>query len=288
MTMHTYGRTGALAALSYAILLQTGCTGSDSVQGSVELIDHTTQALLSGDFESVNGTYTGCVDRSGSWSLEVESGAILTNAPLSVVLNDADCVLSLTGIQTTSELKTPPADMVLTASYALTASAFDIPIEFYANAMLDSVLFADDFTLTVLYSDDPELATGSDSADFVVQTASATATSVPAPSYTLTINLSVTTDAEDIVQAASGTADLTVGTGADEYLVADASGLDTFAELDAAYLAGTPAVFNANVPAAAFGLVGEDLTATQIHTLILVNTVDGVNAYQAFAITFNP
>jgi hypothetical protein len=72
-------------------------------------------------------------------------------------------------------------------------------------------------------------------------------------------------------------------------VVVDAVGLDTYAELDAAYIAGTPAAIGAPIPAADFTLVGEDLDAATVkRTLILANIEGGVASYQAFEITFHP
>lgn len=144
--------------------------------------------------------------------------------------------------------------------------------------------------ITVLYSDDPELASGSNTATFTVQTATVSAQSVDASDYTLDVSvLLVQTDINDVAQSASGTAELTaVSVTGTSYVIVDASGLDTYAELDAAYLGATSASLTTSIAASAFSLVGDDLTTPQTRTLIIANISNGVRAYQAFEITFNP
>jgi hypothetical protein len=220
----------------------------------------------------------------------IASGATLDNDALSVVRNNTACALTLTELRTTGGLVTATPSFTLSTSYQGSASSFGSPIEFYANARADSLSFADDFVLTVLYSDDSELASGDNTATFTFQTASVSTVSVDAPDYTLDVSgLLVQTDVDDVVQSASGSAELTeVSVTGTTYVVVDASDLDTYAELDAAYLGATSAVFTTSIPASDFSLVGDDLTTPQVRTLIIANISGGVRAYQAFEITFNP
>lgn len=128
------------------------------------------------------------------------------------------------------------------------------------------------------------------SARLEVVMCTATAASVPAPDYRLdTSGLLLLTDADDVVQSATGAATLTAGlvTG-QRYVVASAAGLNTHAALDGAYLAGADAPLTASLPAAVFALVGIDLTGSQVRTLIIANLAAGVRSYQAFEITFHP
>jgi hypothetical protein len=74
---------------------------------------------------------------------------------------------------------------------------------------------------------------------------------------------------------------------ASKYVVARASGLSTYAQLDAAYTSGDPRDFWGDVGSHEFDLWFEDLTDGVVRTLILANISDGVRAYQAFEITFN-
>jgi hypothetical protein len=286
--------TNSLASLSTIIaalcIVQPGCN-QDIAEGSAEAINQTTQALTAGEIESVNGTYgAGCTDRTGDWSVAIGVAAVLDNPELSVVLNDSGCVLTMTELHTTAGIiaADPPID--LDNSYATAASSFADPVEFYANAKLSSVLFASDFSITVLYSDDASLATDSNTASFAVVESTATAENVPAPDYSLSVEgISLTTDAADVVQSATGNASLTEGDVVGQrYVLVQGSGLDTYAEIDEAYIAGTDAAITASIAASAFELVGDDLTTPQVQTLILANIADGVRSYQVFAITFNP
>lgn len=290
-TLHnTLGLVGILACS----LTLSGCDEEPkSVQGRIDLIDQRSAALASGELEAINGTYgASCTDRSGSWSLEVEVGATLAHDPLSVVLDDTDCVLTMTEVQTTmgGTIEAIPA-IALSTSFAASPSAFSMPVDFYANAAMDSVEFDSDFVITLVYSDDPDLDVGNGDAEFEVVESSATASAVQSPGHAINTGpLVILVNSEQVVQSATGSVNLSLPMGAtagQTYVVADASGLDTFAELDAAYEAGTPAAIG-NVPAADFTLEGEDLDAPVIRTLIIANIQEGVPAYQAFEITFHP
>jgi hypothetical protein len=282
-----------LSASAFAglFIMVPACNAGGDAAANAEAINHATQALTSGEIESINGTFgAGCTDRSGAWSVEIASGATLDNPELSVVLNDTGCVLTMTELRTTAGAIAADPPIVLGTSYAGSASSFEDPIEFYANAKISSVLFATDFGITVLYSDDESLATDSNTAAFVVVESSATAESVPAPDYSISMaGISLTTDAGDIVQSAVGSASLTEGLIEGEaYVLVNGSGLDTYAELDEAFLAGTPATVPLTIAAADFDLVGDDLTTPQVQTVIIANIMSGVRSYQAFAVTFNP
>jgi hypothetical protein len=289
-TLKLLGTSSLLAAL-----VMVGCSGDDSVGASAVGVDHTTQALLSGDLESVNGTYgAACRDRvaGSTWSVEIATGATLDYLPLSVVLNDTACVLTLTSLHTTAGIITAVPAFALTTTYQAAASSFGSPIEFYANARLSAVSFAADFVITILYSDDPAFADDDNTASLAVVYATATAGAVPAPDYTLEADgLLVSTDVNDVVQSVAGTADLTDGPVpvlGQLYVVVDAAGLSTYADIDAAFLAATPAAIVAGLPAAAFTLVGADLTVPKVRTVIIANTDSGVRSYESIEITFNP
>jgi hypothetical protein len=264
--------------------------GEETVQAEALATNHTTQALTSGELDSVNGTYTGCTNRTGSWSLEIAGGAALDNPVLSVILNDTACGLSMTELHTTAGvIAADPGPLALTTSYAGAPPSFAVPIEFYANARLSAVDFAGDFVLSILYSDDPSLAAASNTASFQVAQSSATAQAVPAPDYTIdAAGLVLLTDVNNIIQSATGGADLIDGAVLGQtYVVVNAQGLSTYADLDSAYLGGTPAAVTATIPAVDFALVGSDLTTAQVRTLIIANISSGVASYEAFAITFN-
>lgn len=284
----------SFSALAAALLMQTACMTDATVSGGAVVVDRTTQALTSGELESVNGTYTNCSHRvdDSAWSIEIASGGTLDNPELSVILNDTNCVLTLTSLHTSAGVIEAEPPIVLTTSYQPAASAFGDPLSFFANAKLNSVSFSGEVVLTVMYSDDPNLASSSNTANFAVVGGSATAQSVPASNYTLDVSgFALLTDVNDVVVSAVGSAVLTSGSVTGQtYVVVDEnamSTLDTYAELNAAYLAGTPAALTASIPVAAFTLLGDDLTTSQIRTLIIANKSQGVASYQSFAITFH-
>jgi hypothetical protein len=275
-------------------LLLCGCAGDDgTVGGEIDLVDMRSGTLASGDIEAINGTYGPlCTDRSGSWSIAIDVGATLDNAPLSVILDDTNCVLTLTELQTTlgGDIEAVPA-IQLSADFRPSPSAFADPVDFYANASMDSASFAGDFVITLLYSDDPAQVDGDNTAAFEVIESSSSLSTVEAPGHAInTDGLDLLVNSGQVVQSASGNVAVTLPMDAiagQTYVVVDASGLDTYEELDAAYNGGIPVAIG-DVPAAAFDLAGEDLDGSVIRTLIIANIQEGVAAYQAFEITFHP
>jgi Ice-binding-like len=149
----------AVAAASAACI--AGSAELESVTAEPHTMS-TTQALADGSLKAINGTYgSGCLQRSGSWSLLVSGTGALTNAPLTVVKDNTACVLTLTSL-VADQTYTPVSSIDMSASYLDVASAFEAgvggPVEFYANAKLDSASFAGDFVVTVLVSGDPSAA----------------------------------------------------------------------------------------------------------------------------------
>jgi len=286
------GSAGVLSCM----LLISGCDDEEvkTANGNIDVIDKRSGTLLSGELEAINGTYgANCLNRSGSWSVPIQVGATLDHAELSVIVDDTDCVLTLTEVQTSmaGDLAADPP-IVLATSFAADPSEFDDPVDFYANASVDSLAFADDFVITLLYSDDPSLLEDDGNAEFEVVETSVSAQSVQAPEYSIdTSGLTILVDDDQEVQSATGSMPLSLAMGAvagQSYMVLAQSGLDTFAELDAAWNAGAPSAIGASVPAADFSLVGQDLDNPTIRTLIIANISEGVAAYQAFEITFHP
>ena len=291
VSISNFNKLGA-AGLLVGAMSVSACSGDASVNGKVDVIDMRSEQLLSSDLESVNGTYgAGCTDRSGDWSVEIEPGAALANDELDVVLHDVACVLTVTELVTTGGTLAAAPGIALTTSYKVSASEFGNPLKFYGNAKLNSVSFASDFTITVLYSDDPALAADADKdATFEVIQSAAEGDSVSAPDYTIDMaGLSFGTDAEDVVQSSSGSVAVTAGIFAGQtYVVVEGGGLDSYEDLDVAFNLGSPAAIGATIPAAAFTLDGEDLTTPLLRTLIFANIESGVASYERFEITFNP
>jgi len=284
----TLTSTIALAAASAA------CgTGEESVSPTVQMIDRTSQALSTGTLVFANGTYDGCTSRTGSWSARISGTDIsdpMPNPPLSVVMGDTACRLTLTELEADATYTGTPSIEMVTA-YAGTASAFAAgasPVAFYGNAKLDALTYESGFTMSILFSDNLADASDSTSAQYAAVSSTVSETQVPAPDYDLSFGaLTLQTNVGDVVQSASGTiaADATDQTG-EFYVISTAALGSSFAEIDSAYKAGTPAALGASIDATAFGLVGATLPT--VRNVIIVHTVSGVNAYQVIRVTFNP
>lgn len=149
------GWAGVLAG----VLMLSGCRAGVEVHGEIEVIAMRNEWLMNGALESVNGTYgAGCAGHTGSWSVGVAPDAMLDHGELSVALGNVACVLTLTELHTAGGAIAADPAIVLTTSYAPSASAFSDPVAFYANAKMDSVDFSADFVVTILYSDEPSVA----------------------------------------------------------------------------------------------------------------------------------
>jgi hypothetical protein len=281
----------AFSILAAVLVAQVGCAVDGDAIGHGVGIDNTTQALAGGTLAAIDGTYTGCRGRSGAWSVRITGSTAMTNPDLSVVLNDTSCVLTVTGLMNTSgTVMAAAAPMVLGSSYTGSPSAFGGG-SFYANAKLSPADFSSDFVVSVIFSDDPGLAMGTITATFQSEVATATAASVPAPSYGIDLTgILLTTDAHNIVYTEAGGAVLTSGAqDGQTYVVVSGGGLSTYTAIDAAYLgAGTPKTIGASIPVADFSLHMVNLTGNQVRTLIVANTVNGIRSYQRFQITFSP
>jgi hypothetical protein len=281
-------RSGHVCALVCALVVSVGCM-TDEVDASGIGIDNTTQGLALASLQSANGTYGGgCSHHSGSWSVAIASGATLDNAQLSVVKANSGCVLTLTSLHTTSGIVTASPAITLGTSYIATSSSFGGG--FYANAKLSAVDFNANFVLSVLFSDDPGMATATNTAGIVVENSNLAQTaSVASPNYTLSVaGLSVVTDVNNVMQTATGSATVTAGSVTGQtYAIVAAGGLVTFSQIDAKYLAATTHTIASSIPAADFALIGTDISTAQPRTLIIANTVNGVRSYQTFEVTFH-
>lgn len=290
----------AIAFAFAAILAAGGCAQDEaSVGGSGMAIEQSSSALTIGTLQWANGTYgAGCVTRSGSWSLRISGSATMDNPALSVVQGNAACVLTLTQLVADQTYIGTPA-IALGTSLAGSASAFApnaSPLAFYANAALSSASFNADFTVTVLYSDDANLKTGAVTSGYASVAATSSATGINAPNYTISLgSLTVQVDVNYVVQSATGTANLTDGTVTGTTYFVDQGTLGaspTFAELDAAYNAASPAPTsisgaNPQVAASAFGLVGVNLSSTAYRTIVIRRLVTTVPSYETFRIAFS-
>jgi hypothetical protein len=281
-----------------AMALTMGCdSGSNVVASPRAQLEINTAALTAPELESANGTFgLGCTDRVGAWSLEIAPGATLDNAPLSVVKNNEECELTLTSFIANGEEHLADPPFIMTSAYQSPSSAFSIvagPIEFYGNAYLSSLAFDDDFVVHLLYSDDPNKGSASNTASYAVQSASVEAEGVPSPNYELDMGpMLLEVDSDNIVQTATGNATFTNGTviGQDYVILTSMSADPTYAEIHDAFTNGTQVgvpEFDFVIPADEFFLVSEDLSAPIVRYVIVANTVEGVSSYQLYTVTFS-
>jgi hypothetical protein len=290
-----------VAAITMIGGLAGGC-GDSAGPGSVSplgvlVTDRSTPALVTGQLRSASGTYgAGCSNRSGNWSFEILAMSPLASPVLSVVRGNRACVLTLTSLTADQEY-TASSSIDLTAYYRGTASSFAAGGRpaFHANAHLSALTFATDFSVSIVYSDDPGKVTPMNATTSAAVAQSASASGVPAPSYTIDMSpLLVQTDSADVVETATGTADLISGpiTG-QKYVVLDSlAALPTYADIDAAFkmvvLPTAIVAVNPQIVASDFALVGVDLTIPAVRYVIIANTLNDVPSYQLFTITFDP
>lgn len=168
------GRTrclGSMVALAGILVMQPACQRDEMADGSALAVDRTTRALSGGELLWVNGTYgPGCRNRSGEWSVVVETGAIPDHPGLTVLMNNVTCELTLTELHLTGGTLAVTPAILLTPSFQATPMVFGSPVDFYANAKLSSDLFAADFVLIIVYSDDPRLVTTDNTAVLIPPT----------------------------------------------------------------------------------------------------------------------
>ncbi len=287
ISIRSFKGFGFIGAVAGSLLTQVACSSGGSVGGELVAVDRS-QALTLGEIETVDGTYgAGCDGRSGAWSMSIlDTG---TNPELTVALNDSDCVLTLTTINTgDGSFSAVPSIAMDTNPSA--PSAFGSPVQFYAVASVSTLDFDEDFVVTVLYSDDAALLSESNTAGFAVVASSFAEGSVPAPDYTLSVDdIELLTDAGDIVVSGMGSAVFTEGdVGSIAYVIVAGGGLETYAALETAYEAGMEVPMTGTILWSDFGLLGADLTTPLVRTVIVANSDSGVTSYEAFEITFNP
>lgn len=307
--------TGKTFEVMFALALAMGCTTPRAEQDVSTVgargmgVDRSSQALALDSLTSIDGTYVGCTDRSGDWSVHMDGDALpLVNAALSVVKGDVACTLRLTalhGVLATVEtvyFANPTFD--LDDAYQALGSAFRVAPNdagpagniFYSNAMMSALTFQDDFTITVIYSDDPRRSNGSSVATYSSWSGSATDQMIPAPQYTIDMSsMPIETDVSDVVTSFINYAQLSsTGQVGEFYVVFPGvlSGTPSYAAIQAAYGTETPIAMpvNLQIPATAFSdvLLARDLTTPVVGYVIIVHEVAAVPSYELITITFNP
>lgn len=266
-----------------------------TVDPIVVVTDRTTASTL-GALSAAHGSYgSACIGRSGDWSVAVDPRATLLHPPLSVAMGNEACVLTLNSLTTDRDYGAA-VPIAMTAEDRKENVAFealpDAPI-FCGNAHLAPIAFDRNFVISLLAVDVGALGLCVQPPGADVVTSTALADSVPAPNYLLDLSsLQVATDDRDVVQTATGAAELTAGSviGQDYVVLVALAPKPTYADIDAAVhsAARTSLVGQApQIDAGRFGLVGIDLATSPVRYLIVANTAHAVPSYQVFALTFH-
>ena len=303
-------QASSLLALAIGAGQLLGCDSSGSVKGNVQVAS-VGQALSVAPVSTVLGLYesgkcldpaTGLPRMNVTWSAAVANAA--GTSPVAV-LNDAGCVLDITGLRVTdsagvAQTATAASDLVLGANYGapvlftFTDSGTGNPTSLYANAKIAPADFSANFAISVVYSDTPDplktlTATGQ-YATVVPNTV--TATNQPAPADVLGIGgISYTRDAAGSIVSVTGNPTLATGNPAGQSYVITAGGCpSSLAAVDAAYRAGTQVAVSTPPTSAAFGLaVGQSL-ATPIQRCMIIGNCDVatsmVCSYELYQVTF--
>lgn len=247
--------------------------------------------------QALSGTYgAGCNARSGSWSTPIGAYAsTMSNSQLSVVLNDADCVLTLTAVRIDDVEYEPTATLDLSSSYAGSPLTFSTGSPaFYANFKVSPSNFSSAFTITMYASNDATNVPTSRAATYATVAPTGSSSLNPPPDYGSDASgVTITTDAGQVVQSASGNVVLTVGSVVGETYVLKTSGSLTTSDnaaVHTAYNAGTPVTITGspfNVTPANLGITVGVTTLPKTSYIIIANTANGVNTYQVITVTFN-
>lgn len=84
----------------------------DAVTGTVR------SELTGAPVVSLDGTYSGCAGRSGSWSIRGSGASALSHTPLSVVNGDSACILTVTHVNANEQFTAVPP-IPLSTAYAV-------------------------------------------------------------------------------------------------------------------------------------------------------------------------
>lgn len=287
------------AVATASLLLLGGCAataGEPTGEGDV-VLGTVTDPLTVGAVKWLNGTYTGCINRTGAWSARVSGSETMDNPALGVTRNDTACKLSITGV-VADQAYTAVTPILLGASYPGSPTSF-IAVggaTMLGNASVDSVSFASDFQINFVYAgDDPPVSSSTVSGGYATATSSTAMTTALPPTYSIDVtNLRFNADPIQLIVGINGYAQLTDGilTGTayviDSTLGANPSYAQTASAWTGAVLTQkTISTVNPQIPASEFGIASLSLLgSTQVRNVIVRRTVLGVHAYQIFRITF--
>jgi len=283
-------------------LLLVGCAPAVEEDDEAEVVVGSgASAFSTSALKWINGSYSGCQNRSGAWSARVSGSATMDNPTLTVVKNDAACQLAITSVVADQTYAAAPA-ITLGTSYPGTASTFGSGgSTFLGNAKLETSGFSADFTLTFIFEDRtvaPTVTESTVSASFTSVTGYTVATSVTPSNYTLDVsNLKFAADPIKLIYGVTGTAVLKDATTLGTSYVVDNNTLGaspSFSEVQTAY--NNAVLFTQksittlpqSIPAAEFGVVSVSLfSQTFVRNVIVKRTVGATSAYQVFRVTFS-
>lgn len=302
MTVRTTGQWQRV--LAGGLLMAMGACGDaepeeeETVHPKIVQVGGKAEALTSNAVTAMNGTYTTCLERSGSWSVRLSGTDPLDNPELSVIKGDTNCVLKLTAIVAGQTfLATPP--LTLGASYQASTAAFAVSggtTAFYANAKLDLGGFGTDFAIGLLHSGDPYLTdAGTISATYATVQSSGQAVLIPPPDHTISFTgaspLTVQLDANKVVTSVAGSATLIAGLLPGGNYMIDQGTLPaspTYAQVQGVFTGPGTNITSASqaIPASQFGLVGVSLASPVVRTVIVGRLLNGLLGYQLIKVTF--
>jgi hypothetical protein len=251
----------------------------------------------------LNGTYEGCLEMSGAWSVAVNgSDVVLDNPPLEVVQADFNCQLLLTSVRA-DQLYFPTSPLQI-SDWMGQSSAFSPQasedggapqVAFYASAGNMDPGYFNDFQLLLFYSSAPNETSSGTSATYTTNTSSgAEADQVAAPDYSVDLSqISIQADANGLVTSASGPVSFnyqwTPGSG---YVIDDGTlpANPTFGQVDALFTSQTSSPIqwgNFSVDQSAFSLQWNQLPL--VRNVVIQNAWgSGLSSYEVVTITFNP
>jgi len=301
-----------------AMLMLGACNAKEDTVGSAS-VSFSTQKL-SGPINGlplieVVGTYDSgtCLNRSGSWSVGAGGfGGPLEHTAISVVKNDADCLLKITKLIFDSDpgpgvVKkmfdiVSPSELALGATFA-TPVAFQDAVDladnpdFYATARLvdqnpgTDLNFDSDMTLYIKASSDLSTLSNSITTYFATVTiTNVVYNQVPAPTYTYSDVVSIYVDANFVVQnSSSGYISFFAGvTPGLRYAIRTGPiNLNSYDAVKTAFAAGGTTTVGGSpvdITVSDLGLIGQTLPHDKY--VIFENAEDGVQSFQVFKFTF--
>ncbi len=287
-------------AASLFALLSSGCAAEAIGSASVK------NQGAGGPFTvlELNGTYgSGCVSRSGNWSVPMVRLTQTTNPSLDVIRGNATCELTLKSVRIGEE-ESSAVFVYADWPVPLTGSFYPNPIpfrqspadniSFFANMRIDpDTSFQSDFMIRFEYSDQPTAAGTSQGSSFSTQSATATSLGMAAPNYIPQAGgLAIKVDVNYVVQSATGQLRLYRGTNpGTTYAVTDAplTMKSSYDEVNQVFVAASQRDITTSpivLDASEFQLIGVDLTAPVVRTIILAAGTPSARSYQLVTVTF--